>query len=100
MKYTNNKIEQLIAERNAAIEKYNREIQNEIDKEKAKYKFSWKRFLIMIGTVVLMLIGVEAKKKIFPKTSIWSWGYYCTIARFIVPDRNLLATRPLLWGRS
>ena len=76
MEYTNDKIKQLLAERNATIEKYNCEIQNEIAKEKAKYKFSWKRFLLMIGAVVFMVIAIEVNKKIFPKTSIWSWEYY------------------------
>ena len=76
MEYTNDKIKQLLLERNITIEKYNREIQNEIDKEKAKYKFSWKRFLLMIGAVVFMVVAVELNNKIFPKTSIWNWEYY------------------------
>lgn len=76
MEYTNDKIKQLIEERNAIIDKYNREIQNEINKEKAKYKFSWKRFLLMIGVVVFMIVAIELNKKIFPKTSIWSWEFY------------------------
>jgi hypothetical protein len=45
MEYKNDKIKQLLAERNAIIEKYNLEIKNEIAKEKAKYKFNWKLFL-------------------------------------------------------
>jgi len=76
MKYTNNRIKQLIAERNTIIEKYNREIQNEIDKEKSNYKFSWKRFSLMILAVVFLIVAFEVNKKIFPKTSIWSWEYY------------------------
>jgi len=76
MEYTNDKIKQLLSERNATIEKYNLEIQKEIQKEKARYKFSWKRFLLMVGAVFFMVAGFELNKKIFPKTSIWSWEYY------------------------
>ena len=46
MEYKNDKIKQLLAERNAIIEKYNFEIKNEIAKEKAEYKFNWKLFLL------------------------------------------------------
>lgn len=76
MEYTNDKIKQLIAKRNAIVEKYNREIQDEIEKEKARYKLDWKRLFLMIGAVVFMLFAFEINKKIFPKTSIWSWEYY------------------------
>lgn len=76
MKYTNDKIKQLIAERNATTEEYNRKIQNEIDKEKSKYKFSWKRFSLMVGAIAFMIIAFEINKKMFQKTSIWSWEYY------------------------
>jgi hypothetical protein len=76
MEYTNEKIKQLLAERDAIVEKYNREIQSEVNKEKARYKFSWKRFLLMIGAVVFMVVAFELNKKIFPITSIWSWEYY------------------------
>lgn len=72
----NNKIKQLITDRDAIIEKYNQEIQNEIDIEKSKYKFSWKRFLIVLGLPITMLVSVELNQKIFPETSIWSWEYY------------------------
>jgi len=76
VEYTNDKIKNLIEERNKAIQNYDSEILKEIAKEKAKYKFSWKRFLFMIGAVVFMVLAVEINKKIFPKTSIWSWEYY------------------------
>lgn len=76
MKYTNDKIEQLIAERNATVKRYNREIQNEIDKEKSKYKFSWKKFLLMVSAVIFMQLAFKFNEKIFPKTSIWSWEHY------------------------
>lgn len=76
MKYTNDKIEQLIAERNDAIQKYNRKIQNEIDKEKAKHKFSFSRFSLLIGGCIFIVMAFELNKKMFPKTSIWSWEYY------------------------
>lgn len=76
MEYTNNKIKQLIKDRDALIQKYNNEIQKEIEKEKGKYYFSYKHFFLMVGSIVFMLLAVEANKKIFPKTSIFSWGYY------------------------
>jgi len=75
MRYKNDKIKQLLAERNAMIEKYNLEIKNEIAKEKAKYKFNWKLFLLTIVGGVFFPIAIEVNKKIFPKTSIWSWEY-------------------------
>lgn len=76
MGYTNDKIKKLIAEKKAIVERYDREIQNEIDKEKARYKFSWKRFLLMIAAIALMVTFFELNKRLFPKTSIWSWDYY------------------------
>lgn len=76
MRYSNDKINKMISERDSMIEKYNREIQNEIDKEKSKYKFSWKRFLLMIGSVILIIAAIQINEKIFAKTSIWSWQYY------------------------
>lgn len=76
MKYTNDKIKQLLAERNATIEKYNLEIQREIEKEQAKYQFSWKRFLLTVGAIVFMVAAVQLNKRIFPETSVWSWKYY------------------------
>lgn len=75
MKYTNDKIKQLIAERDSVIEKYNRKIQFEIDLEKRKYKFSWKRFLMVVATC-LMPLYVYINVKIFPDKSIWSWNHY------------------------
>ena len=76
MEYKNDKIKQLLAERNAIIEKYNLEIKNEIAKEKAKYKFNWKLFLLTIVGGFFFPIAIEVNKKILPKTSIWSWEYY------------------------
>ncbi len=75
MEYTNNKIRKLISERDAVIDKYNREIRNELQLEKANYKFSWKRFLFMIAIVFFAMLAYSWNKKIFPKTSIWSWEY-------------------------
>ena len=74
--YTNEKIKRLIEERKSIIEKYDAEIREEIEREKAKYKFSWKRFLLMVLCVFVLFTLVEVNKKIFPPTSIWSWKYY------------------------
>lgn len=76
MNYTNKTIEQLIKERDETIRQYNSRIQREVDKEKARYKFSWKRFLLMIGSVIAFYLALWGNEKLFPKTSIWSWGYY------------------------
>jgi hypothetical protein len=76
MEYSNDNIKQLIEERNALMQKYNSEIQKEIKKEKVKHKFSWKLFLLIVGTVLFMILAVKVNEKIFPKTSIWSWEYY------------------------
>lgn len=83
MEYTNEKIENLIKERDALIQKhnseirkYNSKIREEIEKEKARYHFDWKRFLLMVGAVLVMFAAFELNKRIFPKTSIWSWEYY------------------------
>lgn len=76
MEYTNDKIKKLIEERDAIVSKFNKEINEEIQKEKSKYKFSWKRFSLMIVAIVFMVIGVKVNEKLFPKTSIWSWDYY------------------------
>lgn len=70
--YTNDRIKELINQRN----ELNRQIASEVEKEKAKYKFSWKRFLLMVGLFVLFITAIELNKKLFPKTSIWSWEYY------------------------
>jgi len=69
--YTNEIIDKLVAQRN----ELNRQIANEIEKEKAKYKFSWKNFTIVIAIFCMPLI-VYVNCKIFPKTSIWSWNHY------------------------
>ena len=81
MQYTNDKIKKLIADRDAAIQKFNYEIHREIEKEKAKYYFDWKRFMLMIACAVFMVLAIKVNKKIFPKTSIWSWEYYTGEAR-------------------
>lgn len=76
MEYTNDKIKQLIAERNALIEKYNKEIRKEIAKEKALYKIDWKWVFLFVASVTAMVVFPELNKHIFPPTSIWSWVYY------------------------
>ena len=76
MRYTNDKIEKLIAERDAKFEEYNRGIQKEIEKERAKYTFSYKRLVLMIGSLAFMVFAFQLNKKVFPKTSIWSWEHY------------------------
>lgn len=48
----------------------------ELVKKLPWYKFSWKRFLLMIGVLIFIIIAVSLNKKIFTKTSIWSWEYY------------------------
>lgn len=76
MEYTNAKIKRLIEERNSIVSKLNKEINEEIQKEKAKHKFSWERFSLMIGALLLMIVGITINEQLFPKTYIWSWGYY------------------------
>lgn len=76
MRYTNRKIEQLIKERNDTVEKYNRKIENEIEKEKSKYKFSWKRFSLVIILPIAILTAIYINKVLFDETSIWSWEFY------------------------
>lgn len=73
---TNDNIKKLIAERNAAIEKYNHEIQRISDKEKDNREFSWKGLLLMLGAIIFIVTAINLNKKIFPKTSIWSFEYY------------------------
>lgn len=75
MEYRNPKIDRLIRERDEKVREMNREIEREIAKEKSKYKFSWKRFSVVM-LVFMMPVFVHINKKIFPKTSIWSWEYY------------------------
>ena len=79
MEFSNEKIKALIAERNKKVLELDREILSEIEKEKAKYEFSWKRFLLMIGCVAWFVLAVNLNSKLFPKTSIWSWDHYKTI---------------------
>jgi len=76
MEYTNDKIKKLIEERDAIVSKFNKEINDEIQKEKSNYKFRWDRFSLMILTVVFIVIEIEVNEKIFPNSSIWSWNYY------------------------
>lgn len=74
--YSNEKIKRLIEERNRIISSLDAEIEQEIQKEKAKYKFSWKMFLLVMSIIILPPIMVKINSKIFPKDSIWSWHYY------------------------
>ncbi len=76
MEYSNEKIKRLIQERDLKILALNKEIRDEIKKEKANYKFSWKRFLLFILMITLFISAVEINRRIFPKDSIWSWSYY------------------------
>ena len=76
MEYTNDKIKNLIKERDSFVSKINKEINEEIQKEKANYKFRWDRFSLMIIAIVFLVIAVEVNEELFPKTSIWSWQYY------------------------
>lgn len=39
-------------------------------------KFSYKRFLLLISAILLVILGFIINEKMFPKTSIWSWGHY------------------------
>lgn len=76
MEYTNEKIKKLIEERDSIVYKLNKEINDEIQKEKAKYKFNWKRFSLFVLTIIFCISSIEINHRIFPKTSIWSWEYY------------------------
>ena len=74
--YLNEKIKRLITERNQQISYYDREIEKEIQKEKARHKFSWSRFALVIFIFIMPPAMYQLNTKIFPKTSIWSWDYY------------------------
>lgn len=76
MNYTNQIIKRLVAERDALIEKYNKEIRKEIAKEKALRKINWKWVFLLVASVTAMVVFRELNKHIFPPTSIWSWAYY------------------------
>lgn len=71
MDYTNDRIKAL-KEQQRLI---SLEIEKEIQKEKARYKFSWKGFLMVVA-VLLMPLYVYINVKVFPDTSIWSWNHY------------------------
>lgn len=70
--YTNDRIKKLLEDRN----RIDYEIQKEIEKIKATRKFSWKRFFLMVGTFAFIILMLKLNAEVFPKTSIWSWGYY------------------------
>ena len=70
--YTNDKIKSLVNQRN----ELNRQIANEIDKEKAKYKFSWKTFLLMLSIFIFIPFAVYINGILFDEDSIWSWSNY------------------------
>ena len=70
--YGNDKIRKLVSQRDIL----NIQIEHEIKKEKAKYKFSWKRFLLMIAIVFGIPFSVYVNVKIFPNNSIFSWNHY------------------------
>lgn len=70
--YTNEKIKKLIEER----KRLDYEIEREIEKEKARYKFSWRNFLLVLAATILPFVMVKINEKIFPKDSIWSWQHY------------------------
>lgn len=76
MRYSNDKIKQLIEERDKQISYFNSEIEKEIQKEKAKYKISWKRLSLLLALIILPIVAYKINTKMFPKTSIWSWNYY------------------------
>ncbi len=76
MEYSNEKIKHLIRERDLKISVLNKEIHDEIQKEKANYKFSWKRFSLFVLSIVLCISAIEINQRIFHKDSIWSWSYY------------------------
>lgn len=74
--YTNEKIKELIAKRNKKISELDREIENERRKERARYKFSWKRFLFMLAMVITSFVMIKINYKAFPKETILSWRYW------------------------
>ncbi len=77
--YSNDTIKKLIARRDQKILEMNCEIEKEIQKEKAKHRFSWSRFLLMVFIFLLPFMSkkmCEWNAKIFPPNSIWSWNYY------------------------
>lgn len=76
MQFSNEKIERLINERNRKIAEMNREIQNEIDKERKRHQFSWPRFLMLLAMIIVPIVMFKLNGRLFPKESIWSWGHY------------------------
>ena len=74
----NEKIDRLIDERNKIISALDQEIEKEIQKEEAKYEFSWKRFVLLVSSIILLISMFRLNEVLFPKTSIWSWDYYIT----------------------
>lgn len=74
--YTNEKIKKLIEDRNKQISYFDHEIEKEIEKERARYKFSWKNFCIVLAITIVPFMMYKINIKIFPKDSIWSWDYY------------------------
>ncbi len=76
--YSNEKIKRLIRERDMKVLVLNKEIHDEIQKEKARHVFSLKRFSLMMCLLILPFIAYKINTKIFPKDSIWSWDYYKT----------------------
>lgn len=76
MRYTNKKIENLIAERDQMIESYNKQIEKEIQFEKSKHVFDWKYFLITIGLSAGLILAIKLNEVLFSPNSIWSWDYW------------------------
>jgi len=70
--YSNEKIKNLLEERN----RIDSEIENEIQKERAKYKFIWKRLILLVIICAAVPVMLEINEAIFTSTSIWSWQYW------------------------
>lgn len=74
--YENEKIQELLRKQKESTDYYDNEIRKEREILKSQYKFSWKRFLLFIGLIILIISMIELNHRIFSKDSIWSWDYY------------------------
>ena len=73
-------IEPVENEKIETLKKKCREIVSEIEKEReserAKRKFSWKNFTILVLATIVPLLMIWLNHRIFSPTSMWSWYYW------------------------
>ena len=76
MNVSNERIKQLIRNRDDKISYFNNEIKKEIEKERAKRKFCWKRFALLLFILIMPFVFLKINVKVFQNDSIWSWSHY------------------------